>query len=243
MTTRPGARDEAPFWVEVNGRRVGAATCTPERFEALAAGWLLAHGFIERAEDLASLEPVAAAEGSFGLRVSVDPARAQEATRHIERCRESGAGPLYFVHHAPGLLRGRARLLPLPPPDRLAGLFRGLWPAEPAPGGVHVVAVTDGAELRHRVEDVSGGSAVDKAVGAALLAGEDLARLGLVVSGRVSGGIALRAARCGVAWLASDSLPTTLALTVAAAAALPIVARAGGEDAQVHWPPASEPAP
>ncbi|HEY8470701.1 MAG TPA: formate dehydrogenase accessory sulfurtransferase FdhD [Longimicrobiales bacterium] len=243
MTTRPDAVDEAPFWVEVNGWRVGAATCTPERLEALAAGWLLAHGFIERAEDMAWLEPVAAAEGSFGLRVSVDPGRAQEATRHIERCRESGAGPLYFVHHAPHLLRGRARLLPLPSPDRLAELFRALWPAEREPGSVHAAAVTDGAELRHRVEDVSRGSAVDKAIGAALLAGQDLARLGLLVSGRVSGGIALRAARCGVAWVASDSIPTTLALRVAAAAALPIVARATREDARVHWPPASEPAP
>jgi FdhD protein len=243
MTTRPDAADEAPFWLEVNGRRAGAATCTPERLEALAAGWLLTHGFIERAEDMAWLEPVAAAEGSFGLRVSVDPARAHEAMRHIERCRDSGAGPLYFVQHASDLLRGRARLLPLPPPDRLAELFRALFAAGREPDEVHAAAVTDGAELKHRVEDVSRHSAVNKAIGAALLAGEDLARLGLVVSARVSGEIALRAARSGIAWVASRSIPTTLALRVAAAAALPIVARAAGKDARVHWPPASEPAP
>src|SRR5690606_14588328 len=83
----------------------------------------------------------------------------------------------------------------------------------------------------------------DKAIGAALLAGEDLGRMGLVLSARVTGEIALKAARCGVAWIASGSVPTTLALRIAAAAGFPIVARAADRDAHVYWPPATEPRP
>ena len=56
----------------------------------------------------------------------------------------------------------------------------------------------------------------------------------------ISGGIAEKAARAGLAWVASRSVPTTLAVEIAAAAGLPIVARAAGKDARVfapHHPP------
>lgn len=246
MGTRRDTVDEAPFWIEVNGRRVASWTCSPERLEALAAGWLRAEGFIERAEDLVWIEPVAEAAGGFGVRVSVDTVRAHEAERHRQARRDSAAAVLYYVQHAPELLHGHARTLPLPSPDAFASLFRDLLAQEDADrgtGGMHAAALTDGETLRHRVEDVGRHNAVDKAIGAALLAGEDLGRMGLVLTARVSGEIALKAARCGVAWIASRSIPTTLALRIAAAGGLPIVARAAGGDAHVHWPPAREPAP
>jgi FdhD protein len=81
---------------------------------------------------------------------------------------------------------------------------------------------------------------VDKAIGAALLAGADLGALGLLTTARISGEIAEKAARAGVAWVASRSVPTTLAVELAATAGLPLVARAGSPDARVfHDPPAN----
>ena len=244
VDARRDAVDEAPFWLEVNGSRVASWTCSPERLEALAAGWLRAEGFIERAEDIVWIEPVAEAAGSFGVRASVDATRAREAERHRRARREHGIAALYDVQHAPELLHGHARTLPLPSPDVLATLFRELLAPDESgrdTGGVHAAALTDGETLRHRAEDVGRHNAVDKAIGAALLAGEDLGRMGLVLSARVSGEIALKAARCGVAWIASRSIPTTLALRVAAAGGLPIVARARDRDARIHWPPGTEP--
>ena len=244
MITRSDAVDEAPFWVEVNGSRVASWTCSPERLEALAVGWLRAEGFIAHADDLMWIEPVAEAAGSFGVRAAVDPTRAREAERHRRARRESGISPLYYVQHAPELLHGHARKLPLPSPDAFATLFRELVTPDESgrgTGGVPAAALTDGERLRHRAEDVGRHNAVDKAIGVALLAGEDLGRLGLVLSARVSGEIALKAARCGVAWIASRSVPTTLALRIAAAGGLPIVAHGAGEDARIHWPPGTEP--
>lgn len=238
--TRSDPIDEAPFWIEVNGNRVASWSCSPERLEALAVGWLRAEGFIARAEDLVWIEPVAEATGSFGVRVSVDPARAREAESHRRARSESGISALYYVQHAPELLHGHARALPLPSPDAIAALFRELFAPDES-GGVHAAALTDGRTLRHRAEDVGRHNAVDKAIGAALLAGEDLTRMGLVLSSRVSGEIALKAARCGVAWIASRSVPTTLALRIATAGGLPIVADAAGKEARVHWPPGTEP--
>nr|PZN90536.1 MAG: hypothetical protein DIU52_07845 [bacterium] len=244
--TRVAPVDEAPFWIEVNGSRVAWWSCSPERLEALAVGWLRAEGFIVRAEDLVSIEPIADAAGSFGVRASVDPGRAREAERHRRARAESGIGALYYVQHAPELLHGQARTLPLPSPDAIAALFRELSAPNDAgrgAAGVHTAALTDGQALCQRAEDVDGHNAVDKAIGAALLAGEDLGRMGLVLSARVTGEIALKAARCGVAWIASGSVPTTLALRIAAAAGFPIVARAADRDAHVYWPPATEPRP
>jgi formate dehydrogenase accessory protein FdhD len=74
---------------------------------------------------------------------------------------------------------------------------------------------------------------VDRAIGAAWPSVE-LARSGLVLSSRVSGAIALKAARAGVSFIASRSIPTTLAAQVCDCASLPIIARAGrtaGEEA------------
>jgi FdhD protein len=74
---------------------------------------------------------------------------------------------------------------------------------------------------------------VDKAIGGGLLAGANLARLGLVLSARVSADIAAKAARAGLAWIASRSVPTTLAVEIAEAAGIPIIARAAGPEARV----------
>ena len=131
MITRPDAVDEAPFWVEVSRQvRVASWTCSPERLEALAVGWLRAEGFIAHADDL-NVDRAGGRSGrQFGIRAAVDPTRAREAERHRRARRESGISPLYYVQHAPELLHGHARTLPLPSPDAVAALFRELY----APG-------------------------------------------------------------------------------------------------------------
>ncbi|NIP78675.1 MAG: sulfurtransferase FdhD, partial [Gemmatimonadetes bacterium] len=77
---------------------------------------------------------------------------------------------------------------------------------------------------------------VDKTIGSALLAGSTLTTLGLLTTARISGEIAEKAARAGLAWVASRSVPTTLAVEIAAAAGLPLVARAPGKDVRVFRP-------
>ena len=58
----------------------------------------------------------------------------------------------------------------------------------------------------------------------------------LLVTSRISGEIALKAGRAGLAWIASRSIPTTLALRIAQAASIPLVGRAPIKDAYVHNP-------
>ena len=57
---------------------------------------------------------------------------------------------------------------------------------------------------------------------------------GLLTSSRVSGEIADKAARAGFAWLASHSIPTSLAVRFASAAHMPIIGRAAGKGAFIY---------
>ena len=78
------------------------------------------------------------------------------------------------------------------------------------------------------VEDVSRSAVVDKIVGAALLAGEPPGTPGtlLLLSGRISGTIAAKLARAGIAAAATISIPTTLAVEIAARSGVTLVGRA-----------------
>jgi formate dehydrogenase assembly factor FdhD len=138
--------------------------------------------------------------------------------------------------------RERARL---PDPGTVHEIFRALYTLSERyqeSGGVHTAALCEGERIAFLKEDVGRHNAVDKVVGLALLAEEPLARLGLVLTSRVSAEIAIKAARAGVAWIASRSVPTTLALRVAETVGVPIIARAAGKDAHL-FPAAPTDAP
>ena len=243
MARRAGAVAERPVRLEVNGRALESWTASPGLAEALAAGRLLVGGWIEGRLDLLGLDiledggiTVIRAHVPVGCAVTGEERRALRASggfpalvaRLRERCGQAGV----------------ATRAPLPPHDGLPSLFRDLFGGAELhreTGGLHSAALSDGQSLHHRLEDVARHSAVDKAIGCALLAGDNLPALGLVISARVSGEMALKCAEAGLAWIASRSVPTTLAVDVATAAGMPIVARAASSDPVVFPAPASAP--
>lgn len=203
--------EERPFVVEADGAVVARGTCSPDALGALAVGRLLTDGLL--AERTVTAVEVADAADGLTLRVTLQPHRSA-----------AGRPPM------------TAPPIPL---DSLPALFRDLFRVgdERHPqGGVHVVALTNGAALLHAETDVGRHNAVDKVLGAALLDGTDVSRLGLVLSARVSGEIARKAAIAGVAWIASRSVPTSLAVVRAGVAGLTIIGRAASRDPLVWHP-------
>jgi FdhD protein len=185
-------------------------------------------------------------DGVMGIRVELPAEQALQGDLERRHRREHGCGLLYFVRCAPERIRDRAGGKMPPAADLIAPLFRSLFALARRGelGGLHAAALTDGRELLFPVEEVGRHNAVDKVIGQALLAGTPTAGLGLILTARISGEIALKAARAGLGWVASRSVPTTLALEVAAHAGLPLLARAVSKEPRLHGilrPAAEEP--
>lgn len=211
MTSRHTV-EERRFTLYADRRNVATGTCSPDALHALAAGRLLSEGLLA-GRRIAAID-IDERDGIIGLHADLRPATAGERRPDHARTIE-------------------------PPLDAMPELFRELFRCgdERHPhGGVHVAALSDGDRLLHVQTDVGRHNAVDKTLGGALLIDTDIGALGLVLSARVSGEIARKAAAAGVAWIATRSVPTTLALEFAQAAGIAVVARAPSRDAFV-WQP------
>jgi FdhD protein len=102
-----------------------------------------------------------------------------------------------------------------------------------ATGGIHAAALTDGETLLVHAEDIGRHNAVDKVMGARLLAGERPDDLILLVTGRISGELAYKAARARISVVATPSVPSSMAVEIARAAGMVLVGRAVSGQPQV----------
>ncbi len=153
------------------------------------------------------------------------------------RCRASAADLCW--HRAAGPSPPTWRTLPRSPASQPAGnppktetlrlLFKSLFQQGERykdSGGIHAAALTDGTALLAHAEDIGRHNAVDKVLGAALLTGRPVEGLGLLVTGRISAELAFKAARAGLAWVATPSVPSTLAVEIARRSGMILVGRA-----------------
>ena len=233
---------EEPVRLLVNDVPVGTWTASPRGLKALGAGRLMALGYVRGPGDVRGTRVVPAEESGDGIhRIEVTIPKERMAVGAEERDHRSwhGCGLRYLLDCRPDLLPERddpEAFLPVPELDAFPELFRELFdrsPARQTTGGHHTTALTDTQILVHLYEVIGRHNGADKAIGGALLAGDDLRGLGMLTTARISGQIAEKAVRAGVAWVASRSVPTTLAVEIARAAGMPLVARAAGKEARV----------
>ena len=202
--------EERVVHLEVNGQAWCQWRCTPSDLETLAIGRLYIDGLISKADDAAlHLEVTGHGEVLVHARIS---------GQHFERVHMGGS-------------------IAIPQAEAFIELFRALFKAVDARhehGGMHAAAATNGNAIIVQVEDVGRHNTIDKIIGCVLLRGLTPTQFGLLTSSRVSGEIADKAARAGFSWLASRSIPTTLAVDVAQRARMPIIGRAASRDAHVY---------
>ncbi len=229
--------EEWPVWLEVNGAPTVTWMCTPDQLEELATGWLHGEGYIETLDDLVKLRPCAT---DLGFWADVRPERvALVRSEDRRRVLASGCGAVttlladpHAVPHAPA--RGDP-----PATESLRTLFKALFARGRIyneTGGIHAAALTDATALLFHAEDIGRHNAVDKVIGAAVLARRPIVGLGLLVTGRISAELAFKASRAGLAWVATPSVPSTLALTIAQRSGMILVGRAVSGSPHVHRP-------
>lgn len=239
MTADVVAVPEQVIRLRANGLVIGVWSCTPLALEELAVGRLMADGFIGCADDVVSLGTLPERHGVLDVEAEVAEAGARTGVEEREHRARHGCGLRFFLDCSPRTIARDEREggpAARPDLDMFHPLFRSLYERAGAyrqTGGLHTAAFTDGGSLFALHEEVGRHNAVDKAIGTLVLERQPIGRLGLITTARISGEIAMKAARAGVAWIASRSIPTTLALEIARAARLPIVARAAGKDATV----------
>jgi FdhD protein len=205
---------------------------TPGQDAELVAGFLYGEGFVDTREDLVELRDAARCgvenRAEFRLRPDLDlaarrSARSFLATSACGICGKTAVDSI-FVRGVPALDRASPRIprsLLETLPERMRRAQRGFAKT----GGVHAAALFDGAgELVVLREDVGRHNAVDKVIGARLLAGalrldgagdRSLRDTVLMLSGRAGFEITQKAARAGIPVLAAVGAPTSLSLRMA----------------------------
>ncbi len=237
MLAESAAVEEVPVWLEVNGEPAVTWMCTPDLLEELATGWLHGEGYIETLDDLVKLRPCAT---DLGFWAEVRPERlARVKGEDRKRVLASGCGAVStFLADPNAVAHAPARGEP-PAAERLRALFKdvfGRGERYNETGGIHAAALTDNERLLFHAEDIGRHNAVDKVIGAAVLAREPIVGRGLLVTGRISAELAYKAARAGLAYVATPSVPSTLALTIARRSGIVLVGRAVSGTPHVHRP-------
>jgi FdhD protein len=239
------AVEEVAVWLEVNGKPAVTWMCTPDLLEELAIGWLYGEGYIDSIEQV-HLRPCATDLG-FWAEVPHDRVAAVQAEGR-RPVLASGCGAVSTFLADPATVAAQpARGMP-PGLEELRGLFKALFAKGERykdTGGIHAAALIPSLRsgqapvesgLIAHAEDIGRHNAVDKVLGGALLAGRPVEGLGLLVTGRISAELAFKASRAGLAWVATPSVPSTLALTIAQRSGMILVGRAVSGAPHVHRP-------
>lgn len=231
------AVEEVPVWLEVNGQPAVTWMCTPDQLDALVVGWCFGEGYIDSRADLLSMRPCAKEPGFW---VTVPDARFETVEgQERRRVLASGCGAVTTILGSLSNVPRRKERPAIPDLGRTRALFKDLFARGERykdTGGIHAAALTDGESLLVHAEDIGRHNAVDKVMGARLLAGARPDDLTLLVTGRISGELAFKAARARISVVATPSVPSTMAVEIARAAGMALVGRAVSGQPQV-WEP------
>jgi len=241
---------EEPLELRVNGASLAVTMRTPGHDVELAHGFLLTEGVIGDRADVGTARYCAGAEDGVNTYNLLDVALAPGVAPP-----EVGVARNFYTTSSCGVC-GKAALDAVrlttryPPADDRAEVSAALLGTLPdrlrarqrvfeSTGGLHAAGLftTDGEEIAVR-EDVGRHNAVDKVIGAALLAGRvPLAATVLLVSGRASFELAQKAAMAGVPILAAVSAPSSLAADLADAQGITLVGFLRGDTMNVYTRP------
>lgn len=234
-STSLDAVEETPVWLELNGTPVVTWMCTPDQLDELVIGWLHGEGYIDGMQDIRRMRPCTR---ELGFWVDIDPERlAKVDASERRRILASGCGSVtQFLGSMADVPRRR---MPIPELDtpKLRGIFKELFARGERykdTGGIHAAALTDGSTLLYHAEDIGRHNAVDKVMGAAIQRGVRPEGRILLVTGRISGELAYKAARAGIAVVATPSVPSTIAVEIARASGMVLIGRAVSGQPQIH---------
>lgn len=202
-------------------RGVSVTMRTPGNDDELAIGFLFSEGIISHGNEIAGVRVCGSGNVvCVNLRpgTKVDFARLDRHFYTTSSCGVCGKTSLDAVRvRSPHRLSDGWPIVEAAMIHRLPGLLRNAQAAFDRTGGLHAAALFDlTGNLMSLREDVGRHNALDKLIGAELLAGRlPLAESVLLVSGRASFELVQKAAMAGIPFLAAVGAPSSLAVDLA----------------------------
>lgn len=229
----PAAR-EVPLTIVLDGRELGTLLCSPHDLKELACGFLFTSGLINSAADLKSLTVDERRWTAFADLAS--PSGLGEAALKRLYTPGCGNGTMYYNLAA---LACRAKAAPGPAlaPGEVTALMADLHRRAAVhleTGGTHCAALAGGGGIELFREDIGRHNALDKVIGARLLAGGNFRDAVLLSSGRVSSDALLKAGRCGAPVVIARGAPTSQAVRLAREAGITLIGFARGRSFNVY---------
>ena len=226
---------EVPVTLFLNGSEFVTLVCSPGSLEELVAGFLYAEGILKEKSDL---QEITMNEEEGLIWVETAGAAVPEEMflkRFITTCCGRGRASFYFINDARGAGPVSSALNITPQEifalcselEERSFLFRET-------GGAHGAALGEKDRLIFFYADVGRHNAVDKLFGRCFLDGITAAGKVLVLSGRISSEILIKAAKMGIPVVVSRSAPTDLAVELAGELGITVVGFAREERLNIY---------
>lgn len=220
--------EEAPISLVFNDEVALTLMATPLEAEALALGFCLSEGLIERADEIRELHAIPTGAGLSVLITLPDARLAPLRERRRFGAAPGGCGLCGIEDQEVLLALPQRALKPCAlAEDAIAKALAALPARQPLnaqTGGAHAAAFCSAqGGLIEVAEDVSRHCALDKLIGRMAQRGLDPAQGFLLVSSRASFELVQKAARVGCGTLVAVSAPTALALRAARATGLQLI--------------------
>lgn len=222
----------------VNGKKVGAMMSTPVDQEALAVGYLMSENIIESVSDITSMSLA-----NEGMRVDIEAKVNQSNIQKLsaEGVVISGCGKGMTANIDPESIEAKVIKSDFTISAAFLGEQMGQFytecPLYEQTGCVHTAKLFTEDGTYFIAEDIAQHNTVDKVVGKAQLAGVDVSRSFIMVSGRLSSEMVAKAVMHQIPILASRTASTCLGLMIAQKFGLTLIGFVRGDTMNVYRNP------
>jgi len=226
--------EEVPFTVVVDGEELVTLLCSPSELEDLAVGFLFTAGLIKRAGDLKGIIINPEQWTVYVELINADILK----NLVFKRLYTSGCGRGTLFYNTADIIN-RAKIssnFKIEEMDikQLMTDFQKKSEGYFKTGGTHSAALADKRDILIFKEDIGRHNAIDKVIGCALRQEVDFANKILISSGRISSEVLLKARKCPVAVVISQSAPTNQAVRLAREMEMTLVGFARGERMNIY---------
>ncbi len=208
---------EQPLTLFINDRELLTILCSPGEVEELALGYLFSEGLVHTTADILNMVPDTA-RGQVFIRLR-DSVTFDWESFNRQRTISSGCArglTLTRRLEETNIASVRARFdIGFDDLTALMSRFLQISEHHHQTGCIHVAALADASSIKIFREDIGRHNAIDKVIGAAMAQHSPIERCALLVSGRISSEMMLKAARIGIPLVATRAAATDTAIRIA----------------------------